>query len=77
MRSERRRHDDEHRPLGGRGQRANATRKGVNWGGAVLVRTPTCSGCGQLLPHGSFGCDSEKAASDATMFESSGNATKA
>jgi hypothetical protein len=32
-----RKHDDAHRPLGGRGQRGNRARTPANWGGAELV----------------------------------------
>lgn len=56
MKTRRRKHDDAHRPLSGRGQRGNATRTPQNWGGATLVETARCAQCGQLLPHGYFGC---------------------
>ncbi len=60
-----RKHDDVHRPLGGRGQRGNRTTgRPMNWGGAELIERPTCKECGRYLPHGYFGCDGEQACKD-------------
>lgn len=61
-REHRRRNDDAHRPMGGRGQRANAQRSPFQVGAACLVLTPTCKACGQLMPHGYFGCAKDMAA---------------
>lgn len=65
MREGKRKHEDAHRPLGGRGQRANrATSRTMSWGGAELVERPTCKACGRFLPHGFFGCDKDSTCKD-------------
>lgn len=52
----RRKHDDAHRPMAGRGHRGNVPRSAPRWGDATLVETARCAACGQFLPHGYFGC---------------------
>lgn len=65
MRQGKRTHDDAHRPLGGKGKRANRTPgRTMNWGAAELVERPACKECGRLLPHGFFGCDKDPACKD-------------
>lgn len=45
-----RRHDDAHRPLGGKGKRGNRTTgRPMNLGGAQLVVAPTCPKCGVMM----------------------------
>lgn len=44
-----RKHDDAHRPLGGRGQRASRAGRPANWGGAQLIEHGPCPDCGGLL----------------------------
>jgi hypothetical protein len=43
-----RKHDDAHRPMGGRGQRGNRVGVPANWGGAVLVERNRCQHCGAV-----------------------------
>jgi hypothetical protein len=42
-----RKHDDAHRPMQGRGQRGNRLARPANWGGAELIEhtLETCSAC--------------------------------
>lgn len=62
-----RKHDDAHRPMGGRGQRGNRTTgRLMNWGGATLMTAPVCTKCGVMM--GSYfgewrcnGCDAARA----------------
>lgn len=65
MKERRRKHDDAHHPLAGRGQRGNTSRPAPNWGGVVVVERPRCPDCGQILPHGFFGCSKSDSAAQA------------
>lgn len=49
----RRKHDDAHRPLGGRGQRGNRPGRPANWGGAQLLQhqVQACRACGRGQGH--------------------------
>lgn len=44
-----RKHDDAHRPFGGRGKRAKRTAAvRPNWGGTELLTAPLCDRCGVM-----------------------------
>jgi hypothetical protein len=55
-----RKHDDAHRPMGGKGQRVSTDRSGPS----PLREAASCPACGAMLPHGIFGCSEGQPASD-------------